>query len=98
MFVNSFGLATVCGDLARAIVLKPEHGKRAAAFATVIADRLHGLGVLLTIGAIGIAIEKPPVLGPYAGILAWIGVIGLALGWFVGPWLLVRVAAHSERF
>ncbi len=98
MFVNSFGLGTVGGDVTRAVALRPEHGKRAAAFATVVADRLHGLCVLLTIGAVGIALVKPPVLGPYAGQLAWAAVIGLAVGWFIGPPLLIRIANAGGRF
>lgn len=98
MFVNSFGLGTVGGDVTRALALKPEKGKRAAAFASVIADRIHGLGVLVTIGAIGIAFVQPAVLGPHAGLFAWIAVIGLTIAWFFGPLILVRATKLSPKF
>jgi uncharacterized protein (TIRG00374 family) len=98
MFFNSFGLGTVGGDVARAFALKPEKGERAAVFATVIADRLHGLAVLLAIGGVGIALEQPAALGPLTGgvvklsVLAWSAVLALAVGWFISP-ILMRKAA-----
>ena len=103
MFFNSFGLGTVGGDVARAVAIKPEKGERAAAFATVIADRLHGLAVLLAIGGIGIALNQPAALGPLTGgvvklsVLAWSVVGVLALGWFSGPILLLRFASMAKR-
>jgi len=98
MFVNSFGLGTVGGDVARALALKPEQGKRAATFASVIADRIHGLGVLLSIGAVSIAIFKPAVLGPYAGPLALAGSFALLVGWFIGPKVLVMIGDRTKKF
>lgn len=103
MFFNSFGLGTVGGDVARAIAIKPEKGERAAAFATVIADRLHGLAVLLTIGGISIAIFQPPALGPLTGglvrlsVLAWSAVILLAIGWFSGPFIFLKIASLAKN-
>ena len=73
MFVNTYGLGTVGGDVARAVVLRPGSGKRAATLATVVADRIHGLTTLLTIGAIAVVIIKPAVLGAYAIPLAICG-------------------------
>ncbi|OVE80432.1 hypothetical protein BVY02_00170 [bacterium J17] len=91
MFVNTFGLGTVGGDLARSIALKPSKGERGGALATVVADRVHGLAVLLTIGALGIITVQPAVLGPYAVILACAAVVSLAFAWVWGPKLLVKI-------
>jgi uncharacterized membrane protein YbhN (UPF0104 family) len=98
MFFNSFGLGTVGGDVARAVAIKPEKGERAAAFATVIADRVHGLGVLLTIGAVSIAAVRPPVLGAYAGEVAAVSVVAMLIGWFIGPKGLVFVCERLGKF
>lgn len=98
MFANSFGLGTVGGDLARALALKPEAGFRAAAFASVVADRIHGLGVLAFIGAIAIIVVRPEVMGPYGVLLAWAAVIGLGVFWVAGPALLLRFVPHHHRF
>lgn len=103
MFFNSFGLGTVGGDVARALAIKPEKGERAAAFATVIADRLHGLAVLLTIGGISIALFQPPALGSLTGglvrlsALAWSAVVLIAIGWFSGPFILLKIAALAKN-
>ena len=103
MFFNAFGLGTVGGDVARAVALKPEKGQRAAAFATVVADRIHGLAVLVTIGAVGIAIEQPAVMDTLTGgylrlpVLSWLAVAVLVICWFIGPKLLLQVASLFER-
>ena len=98
MFVNTFALGTVGGDVARSLALRPPKGKRAAAIATSVADRVQGLGVLLTIGAIGIIFVKPEALGPLAVPLAWLCVLSLALGWLIGPKILTRVFPKDHRF
>ncbi len=49
-YINCFGLGTVGGDVARALMLTNEPSKRAASFASVAADRMLGMGVLASIG------------------------------------------------
>jgi uncharacterized membrane protein YbhN (UPF0104 family) len=97
MFINSFGFGTVGGDLARALALKPEKGKRAITAATVVADRIHGLSVLLTIGGCAIFIVKPEVLGPYAPILSLALILMLIVGWFIGPIIVLKLLPHSFK-
>ncbi len=100
MFINSvgFGLGTVGGDLARGLALRPERGQRTAALASVVADRIHGLGILLLIGTIAMAIVRPDPVSPLVLLLCALGVVGVALGWLLGPWLLHRVIPAGHRF
>lgn len=98
MFVNTFGLGTVGGDVARSLALRPSKGKRAAALATVVADRTQGLLVLATIGAVSILIVRPPVLGSLGVVLAIPAVIVLALGWWLGPKALTWLFPANHRF
>lgn len=59
MFVNTFGLGTVGGDAVRSLAIGRAKGKKATAFATVIADRVHGLTVLSIIGILGVFLANP---------------------------------------
>jgi len=98
MFFNTFGLGTVGGDVARALLIKPGAGQRAGALATVVADRIHGLAVLLTIGAIAVIVVKPAILQPYGVPVALLLVLAIACGWFLGPKILVRIFPATHRF
>ena len=92
MFINTFGLGTVGGDVARALLLKPDKDERAGAFASVIADRVHGLAVLLIIGAVAIIAMRPGVLGNFEVILAVLGILATLVCWFGGAEILHIVA------
>ncbi|MEX0597348.1 MAG: lysylphosphatidylglycerol synthase transmembrane domain-containing protein [Candidatus Paceibacterota bacterium] len=52
MFVNSYGLGIVGGDLTRALLIAPE-SKKMKALASVFVDRLHGMLILGLIGCLG---------------------------------------------
>lgn len=98
MFVNSFGLGTIGGDVTRALALRPEPGKRAASLATVIADRVHGLAVLTVIGIVAIAIVRPPEVNSTFVVIGLVGLFAAIVGWLVGPSLLLRVFPSSHRY
>lgn len=98
MFVNTFGLGTIGGDVARSLALRPAKGQRAAALATVVADRIHGLMVLMAIGAIGMLLVHPAVLGFTPLLLSFMTVITLGLGWWFGPLLLKRIFPQNHHF
>lgn len=85
MFINSFGLGTVGGDMARVFSLNPESGKRTRVFASVIADRLQGLIVLLSIGIFSLLIFHPPYVTPMIIYIASGIALGLVLSWIIGP-------------
>ena len=97
MFVNVFGLGTVGGDVARAVALRPQRGERAAAFATVLADRIHGLGVLLAIGCTAIALLKPGHFPDFVIYGSYLFLAAIALFWWVGPKLLLRYFQEGHR-
>ncbi len=98
MYVNTFGLGTVGGDVARSIAIQPKRGERAAALASVVADRVLGLAVLASIGAISVLIVKPKALGFTAEAVAIILVIVLTLGWWFGPKILLKLFSNEHRF
>ena len=98
MFVNAFGIGTIGGDLARALALRPMRGERAAALATVVADRVHGLATLLTIGAVAVLLVRPPMFGNQAIGLAILVIIGLGVFWWLGPVALLRFFPAHHRF
>ena len=100
MFINSvgFGLGTVGGDLARGLALHPEKGQRTAALASVVADRIHGLGILLLIGTIAMAIVRPEPVSPIMLLLCALGVVGVGAAWLIGPWMLHRLIPEGHRF
>ncbi len=98
MFFNAFGFGTVSGDVARALALKPAKGERAGAFATVLADRILGLVVLLSIGAVFLLFVHPPRLGSFAVPLAFGVILAMAIGWWLGPTLLRRIIPREHKF
>lgn len=88
MFVNSFGLGVVGGDAARGILVGICQERKAAAFTSVIADRVHGLAMLALVGSTGIAVFGHQVLPTELALaLAAVGPLLIA-GWFIGPHLL----------
>lgn len=98
MFVNTFGLGTVGGDVTRALVIQPPAGKRAASLATVVADRVMGLAVLLSIGVIAIIANKPEQLGDNGLVVSLLAISGLASTWIFGPHLLTMIFPEGHRF
>lgn len=98
MFVNTFGLGTVGGDVVRGIALRPGKGQRAAALGTVVADRVHGLVVLATIGCIAALFVRPEVFGAFVVPLAAIGIVCLPLAWWFGPKIITAIFPKHHRF
>lgn len=90
-FVNAFGLGTVGGDVTRAIMLAGNQPVKAAAFASVAADRLHGLAMLAMIGSISAMFANTEHLHPK--LLAVLSLLAPAIisGWILGPWFLKKV-------
>ncbi len=98
MFVNSIGLGigTVGGDIARALALQPPRGQRAGALATVLADRLHGLVVLLGIGAVALFVQQPEPLSPLVHWITFGSLIGLVFAWFIGPQIVSLLVSEEN--
>lgn len=101
MFVNVFGFGTVGGDVARGLAIMPAKGERAASLATVVADRVHGLTVLLGIGSLAMFIVYPSELGKLTPILAYGGILGLltlGLAWWLGPTIFAKFFEHHPKW
>ncbi|RMG40236.1 MAG: UPF0104 family protein [Candidatus Dadabacteria bacterium] len=97
MFVNSFGMGLVGGDVARGVLLA--HGKqvKTAALASVVADRAQGLAVLALLGTLSAALLEPHGMHPdLVFILLAIGVVILC-GWFAGPKLLLKFVKPGNK-
>jgi uncharacterized membrane protein YbhN (UPF0104 family) len=85
MFINCFGVGTVGGDVARALVLAGASKQKTAALASVIADRVHGLTVLACIGLVSItAFGRHTIATEYLALML-ICVSAIMLGWYFGP-------------
>lgn len=97
MFVNTFGLGTLGGDLTRAIAITPPKGKRLTSFATVVADRIHGLIVLATIAVIATLVWGPEIFPTSYIVLAWLGLLAIVLGWFVGPAIVMKFTKEHTK-
>ncbi|MPZ78441.1 MAG: hypothetical protein GEU77_18205 [Deltaproteobacteria bacterium] len=91
MFVNCFGLGTVGGDLARALVLGSGSKQKATALASVFADRVHGLTVLATIGVVSMAFFGRQHIGSEYLVLLPVGIIAIVMGWYFGPGIALAV-------
>jgi glycosyltransferase 2 family protein len=85
MAVNCFGVGTVGGDLARALVLGGRSKKKAIALASVFADRVHGLTVLAGIGVVSIAFVGRQHIGGEYLVLLPACIIAVVVAWYFGP-------------
>lgn len=85
MAVNWFGLGTVGGDLARALVLGSKSKQKATALASVFADRFHGITVLAAIGVVSIAFAGRQHIGREYLVLLPACTITVAVAWYFGP-------------
>lgn len=95
MFVNSFGLGTLGGDATRSLLIRPKPGERSIALGTVIADRLHGLFVLLCIAMVGLLLAKQVVGREISLIIAAPAALSLLATWFLVVWY--RETAGFDR-
>jgi glycosyltransferase 2 family protein len=91
MYVNVLGIGTVGGDMARAIAVSNSDTPKAFTFASVIADRAHGMLMLATIGTVATATNGINMLPD----ILWYGlaILGLTivLGWRFGVNTLLKV-------
>jgi len=91
MFVNCFGLGTVGGDFARALVLGSGPKQKTTSLASVFADRVHGLTILASIGLVSMAFfGRQHIAGEFLLLLP-LCVIVIVLGWYFGPGLALAL-------
>jgi glycosyltransferase 2 family protein len=91
MAVNCFGLGTVGGDLARAVVLGSKSQQKTTALASVFADRLHGITVLAAIGIVSMALFGRQQMGGEFLVLLAACISAVVLAWYFGPAVALAV-------
>lgn len=97
MFVNTFGFGTVGGDLTRALLVPIREGERSKVVSSVIADRAHGLLVLLAIGTVASALNPPESFPPYLIYLLTAIILGVSIFWIFLPSALVKVIPEQIK-
>jgi len=102
-FVNSFGLGLVGGDVARGVLLgmaAPQDGTtqpRTAALASVVADRVQGLAVLLAIGLITSFLVVGHALDQSLRNLVLGVAVALVIVWYTGSSLILKVLPRNKK-
>jgi glycosyltransferase 2 family protein len=91
MAVNCFGLGTVGGDLARALVLGSKSKQNPTALASVFADRLHGITVLAAIGVVSMVLSGRQHIGSEYLMLLPVCIIAVVIAWYFGPGIALAV-------
>jgi uncharacterized membrane protein YbhN (UPF0104 family) len=95
MYFNLVLPTSVGGDVVRAWYLDGRSGRRLAAFASVLLDRLSGLGVLLAVAGVGVLLA-PAGLPNWARRLVW-GACGCALLGLTALPLVARLGAFLPQ-
>jgi glycosyltransferase 2 family protein len=91
MAVNCFGLGTVGGDLARALVLGSKSKQNPTALASVFADRVHGITVLAAIGIVSMVFSGRQHIGSEYLVLLPVCIIAVVMAWYFGPSIALAV-------
>ena len=91
MVVNCFGLGTVGGDLARALVLGSKSKQNPTALASVFADRVHGITVLAAIGVVSMVFSGRQHIGSEYLMLLPVCIIAVVIAWYFGPGIALAV-------
>jgi len=96
MYANCFGLGLVGGDVARGILIADGKPVKTAAMASVVADRAHGLAVLLLIGVIfSFAVEGHVIENSLRYLLALLA-LALLIGWFFGSTVIPKLVPKDH--
>ena len=97
-FVNCFGVGTLGGDVVRGLLLSNGQGLRVKCIASVVADRAHGLAVLVLIGIVSTVLVETGKENVTLGSLLLLLAASIVLGWFVGPALMLRFFPKTSRW
>lgn len=98
MFINILGVGTVGGDVTRGILITENRYPKTTGIASVVADRIHGLAVLATIGLLGISMFGALKLDPLYVKLLGLFAIAVISGWFIGPSLALKLLPKENKF
>lgn len=98
MFVNLAGIGTIGGDVLRGALIGSSQAKPAVGFATVVADRAHGLAVLAAIGTACVGLFSTDLLPPHFGTALCAMSGAILLGWFAAPKMIVTLVPKESSF
>lgn len=98
MFMNSFGLGLVGGDVARGLLIAGGSNRRTTAIASVIADRAHGLGVLALLGLLATLMPGIRTIDGKLLLILIVIVLTVLLAWTIGPRILLKILPPSSTF
>lgn len=96
MFINSFALGIVGGDLARSLLVANKKNKTESFF-TVVADRVHGLAILVFLGALSVIFFDTKLDPRFIGLLIFLA-ISVLIFWFFGPKILLKIVNPENKF
>ncbi|MBX7137874.1 MAG: flippase-like domain-containing protein [Oligoflexia bacterium] len=97
MYANCFGLGLVGGDVLRGLLLAGKTENKTTALASVVADRAHGLAVLVVLGMLFALFDGRDTISPdfiYFTLLIPISVLAL---WIVGPAVFFKLLPPHNR-
>ena len=95
MFLNVFGLSTIGGDVVRGLYLG-DGSRPGLALNSVIFDRISGLAILMTMGAIALLAFPRYALPWPLSAACIVGGLALVVGWWTCP-KLVRLLPERNR-
>ena len=98
MFVNLAGIGTIGGDVLRGALIGSSQAKPAVGFATVVADRAHGLAVLAAIGTACVGLFSSNLLPPHFSSALFAMSIAIMAGWFIAPRAIVHFVPVGSSF
>lgn len=79
MFLQMMPAGAVASEAARVYGMNRTTSDLAGSFASVLVDRIFGLGALILVGLVGLAFA-PPGVPPLLGDLAWVGFVVVLAG------------------
>lgn len=82
MFLQMMPAGAVASEAAKVYGINRTTSDLAGSFASVLVDRIFGLGALILLGLVGLAFA-PPGVPPLLGDLAWIGFVGVLAGGYI---------------
>jgi uncharacterized membrane protein YbhN (UPF0104 family) len=98
MFVNLAGIGTLGGDVLRGALIGSAQAKPAVGFATVVADRAHGLAVLAAIGTACVGLFSSDLLPPHFGSALFAISIAIMASWLIAPKAIIHFVPNGSPF
>ncbi len=97
MYANCFGLGVVGGDVVRAMAIAGKGPFKAQAVASVVADRAHGLAVLVLMGVIFALNDGRDTISPNFIYAIMCLPLAVVCAWLLGPKVILKVVPDSHH-